>query len=128
MKIHRVPKNPQLMISFFMLWLSTIAYAASPEASIASQLNGEWISPRWHYGFRIDGKSGYATQWNNKYNPNDKTREGDVILKIDEYTSKGFIGRQQFFSGKMVPVVVNFIDAKTIKLEAGPEVWEMVRP
>jgi hypothetical protein len=28
----------------------------------------------------------------------------------------------------MVPIVVTWQDAKTIKLEAGPEVWLMVRP
>jgi hypothetical protein len=111
-----------------MVWMSAIAFAATPESTMESQLKGEWISLKWNYGFRIDGLSGFVTQWNYKYNPNDKTKTGDKILVIEKYTATGFVGQQQFFNGKMVPIVVTWQDAKTIKLEAGPEVWLMVRP
>ena len=131
-KITTVHSTLHLIIGFFMVWISAFAYAAAPEtelkASMESQLKGEWISPKWNYGFRIDGLSGFVTQWNYKYNPNDKTKTGDKILVIEKYTETGFVGQQQFFNGKMVPIVVTWQDAKTIKLEAGPEVWLMVRP
>ena len=132
MKINNVNAKLSRVIGLFMVMFSAIAFAAAPEtelkASLESQLQGEWISPKWSYGFRIDGKSGYVTQWNYKYNPTDKTKTGDKILVIDKYTATGFVGQQQFFNGKMVPIVVTREDAKTIKMEAGPEVWMMVRP
>ena len=111
-----------------MLLVSAITYAGSQEAGIEPKVQGEWFSPKWNYGFRIEGMSGYVTQWNYKYNPKDKTSVGDLILKIEKYTSTGFLGEQQFFSGKIVPVVGSLVDPNTIKLEAGPEVWLMVRP
>jgi len=41
------------------------------------------------------------------------TVEGDIILNTEEYTSDGFTGKQLFFSGKKVPVVVKLIDPNT---------------
>jgi hypothetical protein len=123
----KLQKSQMLITYCFMLLVSVSSYAATPNANIASQLNGEWISPKWNYGFRIDGMTGYATKWVNKYNANDKTKSGDIILNIEKYTPNGFTGKQLFFSGKLVPIVVNVVDPNTIKLEAGPEVWEMVR-
>jgi len=93
-----------------------------------AKIQGEWLSPKWNYGFRIEGMSGYVTQWNYKYNPNDKTVEGDKVLTIDKITATGFLAKQQFFNGSLVSIVGTLVDANTIKLEAGPEVWLMVRP
>jgi hypothetical protein len=124
----KLQKSLQLMTYLVMILFSINAYAGSPDASVESKLKGEWISPKWNYGFRIDGMVGYAKNWVNKYNPNDKTKDGDIILNIENYTPNGFVGKQLFFNGKRVPIVVTVVDANTIKLEAGPEVWMMVRP
>ena len=123
----KLRKSLKLMACFFILVVSTITYASSSGTEMESKIKGSWVSPKWNYGFRIDGMSGYATQWENKYNSKDETAEGDIILSIDEYTSSGFIGKQLFFNGKLIPVIVELIDRNTIQLVAGPEVWLMVR-
>ena len=118
----------KLTVSLFILLVSVITYAGSDDAGMEQKIQGKWLSQKWSYGFRIEGMSGYVTQWNYKYNPNDETTVGDIILKIERYTSTGFLGEQRFFSGKIVPVVGSLIGPNTLKLEAGPEVWLMVRP
>lgn len=112
---------------FIAMLFALTGHAQSDPSDMVSKVQGEWFTPKWSYGFRVEGKVGYVTKWNYKYNPNDKTTVGDKVFTIDEITETGFKGKQKFFNGKWVPIVVTLLDRNTLKLEAGPEVWNMVR-
>ena len=49
-------KSLNLLACFFMLVASPITYANSSVTEMKSKINGSWVSPKWSYGFRIDGE------------------------------------------------------------------------
>lgn len=105
----------------------SLLFFASQAIGEGSAFNGVWNSKEWRYGFKIEGMTGTVTDWNNDYNPADKTTTGDLILTITKMTETSFVGVHKFYDGSMIDVTAEIIDKNTIELKGRREVWRMTR-
>jgi hypothetical protein len=90
-------------------------------ATQATAFDGVWFSNQWRYGFKIQGKTGIATQSNSpKYAP------GDVILRIDSVSGQTFRGSQIYTDGVWRQVTGQLANG-TLRISGPTSSWVMTR-
>lgn len=87
----------------------------------ATAFDGVWFSNQWRYGFKIQGKTGIATQSNSP-----KFKPGDVILRIDSVSGQTFRGTQIYTDGVWRPVTGQLANG-TLRISGPTSSWVMTR-
>lgn len=87
--------------------------------------DGEWLSPEFGYGFRVQGLTGIAIQSNSP-----TFKPGDVILRFKSTGTNTFSGEQICTDGKFYPVTGTLrsdgVLAMTVQ-GCSPPTWNMLR-
>jgi len=82
------------VLRFMFCALCMLGFIGTATAQI-SQLDGEWYSTQWKYGYRLKNGVGIATSTNS---PNFKV--GDEIIRIDHIEGNSFEGEQVYRDGR----------------------------
>jgi hypothetical protein len=83
--------------------------------------NGEWYSPKYRYGFRIEGKIGVAT----KSNAPTVYKVGDVMLRINDLQDSSFQGLHIYTNGAWNDVTGELTSENTMIMKGGGFTWTM---
>jgi hypothetical protein len=93
------------------------------QGSQLSQLNGEWYSNQWKYGYTLTNGVGVATSTNS---PNFKV--GDRIIFLQQSSDKTFEGTQVYTDGKFYKITVQQQSNDTLLFKGEKNVsWTMTR-
>ena len=106
-----------------MIFLLAISSAAFGQGSQLSQLDGEWYSNQWRYGYKLTSGIGVATSTNS---PNFKV--GDRIIFLQQSSDKAFEGTQVYTDGKFYKITVQQQSNDTLLFKGEKNVsWIMTR-
>ncbi len=86
-------------------------------------LQGEWHSPQYVYGLRVENNEGFATLTNAP----EHYQVGDAILCISSARDDTLLGKQIFTDGNFYDIVIEFVGDELI-MEGADLTWQMVRP
>ncbi len=111
------------MKKLLLLFLLAISSAALGQSSQLSQLDGEWYSNQWKYGYTLTNGVGVATSTNS---PNFKV--GDRILFLQQSSDKTFEGTQVYTDGKFYKITVQQQSNDTLLFKGEKNVsWTMTK-
>jgi hypothetical protein len=111
------------MKKLLMIFLLAISSAAFGQGSQLSQLDGEWYSNQWKYGYKLTSGVGVATSTNS---PNFKV--GDRIIFLQQSSDKKFEGTQVYTDGKFYKITVQQQSNDTLLFKGEKNVsWTMTR-
>jgi hypothetical protein len=112
-----------MMKKLLMVFLLAISSAAFGQGSQLSQLDGEWYSDQWKYGYTLTNGVGVATSTNS---PNFKV--GDKILFLKESSNNSFEGTQVYKDGKFYKITVELQSNDTLLFKGEKNVsWTMTK-
>ena len=111
------------MKKLLMIFLLAISSAAFGQGSQLSQLDGEWYSNQWKYGYTLTNGVGVATSTNS---PNFKV--GDRIIFLQQSSDKTFEGTQVYTDGKFYKITVQQQSNDTLFFKGEKNVsWTMTK-
>ena len=112
-----------MMKQLLMFFLLAIGSTAFGQGSQLSQLNGEWYSNQWKYGYTLTNGVGVATSTNS---PNFKV--GDRIIFLQQSSDKTFEGTQVYTDGKFYKITVQQQSNDTLLFKGEKNVsWTMTK-
>ena len=102
---------------------SSIGFPPTGQGSQLSQLDGEWYSNQWKYGYTLTNGVGVATSTNS---PNFKV--GDRIIFLQQSSDKTFEGTQVYTDGKFYKITVQQQSIDTLLFKGEKNVsWTMTK-
>jgi hypothetical protein len=112
-----------MMKKLLMIFLLAISSAAFGQGSQLSQLDGDWYSNQWKYGYTLTNGVGVATSTNS---PNFKV--GDRIIFLQQSSDKTFEGTQVYTDGKFYKITVQQQSNDTLFFKGEKNVsWTMTK-
>jgi hypothetical protein len=112
-----------MMKKLLVMFLIAISSVAFGQSSQLSQLDGEWYSTQWKYGYTLTNGVGVATSTNS---PNFKV--GDRIIFLQQSSDKTFEGTQVYTDGKFYKITVQQQSNDTLLFKGEKNVsWTMTK-
>jgi hypothetical protein len=113
-------KAMKILAFIFILLMSTTSFAQNSQLS---QLDGEWYSNEWKYGYKLTNGVGIATSTNS---PNFKI--GDTIIFLKVTSNNNFEGTQIYKDGNFYKITVTRQPNDTLLFRGERNVsWIMTR-
>ena len=107
----------------FLVLVALLLTHQSVKANGIEQLNGEWYSFQWKYGYTLNNGKGYATITNS---PN--FENGQEIVRLTPVSRDSFVGENVYKDGKFYKVKVTLQSDGTLFFEGEKNVkWTMTR-
>ena len=95
----------------------------SQPPTVLSQLDGDWYSNEWKYGYTLTSGVGIATSTNST-----NFKVGDKIIFLKQTSDKTFEGRQVYTDGKFYKITVQQQSPDTLFFKGEKNVsWTMIR-
>lgn len=109
---------------FFIFFLSlNFTASADPAAEALKELDGNWYSQQWKYGYTLKNGVGIATSTNS---PNFKV--GDVIIRLKPTSHTTYEGEQVYTDGKFYKVTVELAGPDQLQFSGEKNAnWKMAR-
>lgn len=113
------------LINLFFIYLltSSVNALADTAQETLKEIDGNWYSQQWKYGYTLKDGVGIATSTNS---PNFKV--GDVILRLKPTSHTTYEGEQVYTDGKFYKVTVELAGSEQLQFRGEKNAsWKMTR-